>query len=69
MKLLVGGYDVLEGLGLNRSDVLTQHAPILYSSTSVNPCIDETDALSLVIQNNFVASAAIQIDLYYATGA
>lgn len=68
IKLLVDSYDVLEGLGLNRSDVLTQHVPILYSGTSVNPAIDESDVATLTITGNSVASAVVQIDLYYAMG-
>jgi hypothetical protein len=64
-----GGYDVLEGVGVDRSAVKTEHKAIVYSGTSVNPCIDESDVLTLKIDNNFVPSAAIQIDLYYALGA
>lgn len=60
---------MLEGVGVDRSASKTEHKPIIYSGTSVNPCIDETDALTLKIDNNLVVSAAIQIDLYYALGA
>jgi len=63
------GYDVLEGLGMNRSDVLSQQTAILYASTSVNPVVDESDALTLVVGGNTVASAFVGIDLYYALGA
>lgn len=64
-----GGYDVLEGVGVGRSAFKTEHKPIIYSSTSVNPCIDESDALTLKVDNNLVPGAVIQIDLYYALGA
>ncbi len=63
------GYDVLEGVGVDRSASKTEHKAIVYSSTSVNPCIDETDTLTLKIDNNIVAGAVLQIDILYALGA
>jgi len=63
------GYDVLEGVGRDRSAATTEHKPILYSGTSVNPCVDESDTLTLKVDNQFVAGAQVQIDLYYALGA
>lgn len=60
---------MLEGVGANRSALATEHAPIVYSGTSINPCIDETNTLTLVVANQAVPSAQITIDLYYALGA
>lgn len=60
------GYDVLEGVGANRSNVAPQRAAIVFSSTSVHPCVHESDALTLVVDNQLVASAEVQIELYYA---
>lgn len=63
-----GGYDVLEGVGANRDNTHTEHAAILYASTSVHPAIDESDDLTLVIEQNAVASAEMIIELYYGLG-
>tara|TARA_R100001530_G_scaffold134471_2_gene109397 strand:+ start:974 stop:1372 length:399 start_codon:yes stop_codon:yes gene_type:complete len=63
-----GGHDVLEGVGANRHTTTTQKAAIVYSGTGTHPTVDETDTLSLVITNNSVNSAIIQITLYYALG-
>jgi len=60
---------VLEGVGVDRDNAATQHAVIVYAGTSLQPCIDETDTLTLQISNNAVASAYIEIVLYYALGA
>ncbi len=62
------GYDLLEGVGMNRSASASQHAAVLYSSTSVNPVVDDSDTLTLVIDNHFAVSAQVVIDLYYALG-
>jgi len=62
------GHDLLEGVGVDRSNAATEHAPIVYSGTSLHPCIDETDTLTLSIDNNAVTSAYIEIVLYYAIG-
>jgi len=59
------GYDLLEGVGEDRDRSATEQAAILYASTSVNPCVDEEDTLTLQIQNNAVVSAVINISLYY----
>lgn len=60
---------MLEGVGVDRSQTATQHVPIVYSGTSINPCVDDTDVLTLVISNNISPAAAVQIDVYYALGA
>lgn len=60
---------MLEALAKSRSASATQQTPILYAGTSVHPVIDESDTLTLQVQNNAVASAQIVIDLYYALGA
>lgn len=62
------GYDLLEGVGANRDNSHTEHAAILYASTSVHPVVHETDSLTLVIDNQFTASAQIGIEIYYALG-
>lgn len=69
MQLLdQNGYDVLEGVGMNRSSFASQHAVILYANTSVHPAIDGSDSFTLVVDNAFVPSAQVVIDLYYALG-
>ena len=60
------GYDLLEGLGANRDTIAPEQVNIIYASTSVNPCVDETDTLTLVIDNQFTASAQVEVTLYYA---
>jgi len=62
------GYDLLEGLGLNRDTVNTEHAVIRYANTSIHPVVDESDTLTLVIDNNTAPSAQITIDVYFALG-
>ncbi len=62
------GYDVLEGLGQNRSQSATQQTPILYSSTSVHPVVHESDDLTIVMDDNLVAGARVDVTLYYALG-
>ncbi len=61
-------YDVLEGVGANRSATLPQKVAIVYSGTGVHPPVDEGDTLTLKIANNSVNSALITITLYYALG-
>ena len=63
------GHDLLEGVGVDRDNATTQHAVIVYAGTSLHPVVDETDVLTLQISNNVVASAQIEIVLYYALGA
>lgn len=63
-----GGYDLLEGVGANRSATATQHAAILYASSSVHPAVCESDTLTLVIDNHFAPSAQIEVAVYYAPG-
>jgi hypothetical protein len=63
------GIDLLQAVGMNRSATASQEAPILYAGTSVNPVVDESDTLTLFIDNQFAPSAEMVIDLYYALGA
>ena len=60
------GYEVLEGLGANRSGIATEQVNLIYASTSVHPVVDESDALTLVIDNQFTPSAQTEVTLYYA---
>lgn len=53
---------------MNRDAVASQQAPLFYASTSVHPCCDESDTLTLLVSGNSVASAQTVIDLYYAMG-
>jgi len=62
------GYDLLEGVGEDRDRSATEQVPIVYSGTSVNPVVDEEDTLTLTISGNAVASALINISLYYTPG-
>ena len=63
------GHDLLEGVGTDRDNAATQQAVIVYAGTSLHPVVDETDVLTLSIDNNAVVSAQIEIALYYALGA
>ena len=63
------GFDVLQGLGANRDAAATEETVLVYASTSVHPYIDETDSLTLVVDNHVAPSAQIVIDLYFALGA
>lgn len=60
---------MLQGVGQNRSATASQDAPILYTSTSDHPVVDESDTLTLFIDNHFAPSGQMVIDLYYALGA
>ena len=62
------GYDLLEGVGANRSATASQHAAILYASSSVHPAVDDSDTCYLVIDNHTAPSAEIQVEIYYALG-
>ena len=62
------GHDVLESVGLNRHTANTEKAPIVYSGTGLHPTVDESDTLTLNIDNNAVNSAQTVIELYYALG-
>jgi hypothetical protein len=62
------GLDVLQGVGANRDTANTESAAIVFSSTSINPVVDESDTLTLTIANNSVNSATITITLVYALG-
>lgn len=59
------GYDLLEGLGADRSRTAVEQVAILYASTSVHPSVAAADALQLVVDNHFAASAETEISLYY----
>lgn len=61
-------FDLLNGLGMNRSSNASEHAILIHASTSLHPVVDETDTLTLVITGNTVANATIAVDLYYALG-
>lgn len=60
--------DLLQGLGADRSAFTSEQKLLIYSSTSLHPVVDESDVLTLVIDNTGAASAYVQIDLYYAIG-
>lgn len=62
------GYDLLEGLGMARDKSAVEQAVIRYASTSLHPCVDESDTLTLVVTGNAAASATTAITLYYALG-
>ena len=59
------GVDVLQGCGANRHTTTSQKAAIVFSGTSLNPPVDKTDTLALVITGNSVNSAIAVIKLYY----
>ncbi len=61
-------YDVLEGVGANRSASAAQKAAIVYSGTGTHPPVDEGDTLTLKVSNNSVNSALVTITLYYRMG-
>lgn len=63
------GIDVLQGLGANRDAAASEETVLVYASTSLHPYVDETDSLTLVIDNHFAPSAKMTIDLYFALGA
>ena len=41
----------------------------MFTGTSINPVVDESDTLTLTIANNAVNSALITITLVYALGS
>lgn len=63
------GFDVLQGVGIDRDASKAEEAVIVHAGTSIHPVVDETDTFTLKIDNNAVASAAIVIDLYFALHA
>ena len=63
------GIDLLQGLGANRDTAAPEEVVLIYANTSLHPYVDETDTLTLVVDNHFAVSAQITIDLYYALGA
>lgn len=62
------GYDLLEGVGANRSATATQEVPIIYASTSLHPVVHESDTLTLIVDNHFAASGVTLVEVYWATG-
>lgn len=63
------GVDVLQGVGLNRSNVNSEAAAIVYSGTSIHPCVSPSDTLTLTIGGNNVANATTDITVYWIQGA
>lgn len=63
------GVDLLQGCGMNRDFAISEEAPIVYASTSLHPYVDEVNALTFVLDNQFAASAVVTVDIYYALGA
>lgn len=61
--------DLLQNAGADRSNVTPQQAVVLYSSTSVHPCVSLDNTLTLTIHNTTVPSARIQVEIYYSPGA
>ena len=69
--------DLLQGVGVDRSNVTPQQVPIVYGTASlpasivgaVHPCVSLDDTLQLQIRNTTVPSARIQVEIYYAPGA
>ena len=59
---------MLEQVGINRDLSRCEHAVIVYASTSVHPAVIEANTLQLRITGNGAASAAVNVDLYYALG-
>ena len=43
-------------------------APVVYSSTSVHPAVNEDSVLRLKIGDNLIASAQLTVTLYFALG-
>lgn len=60
---------MLQGLGMNRDTVASEETVLVYSSTSLHPYVDDSDTLTLYVDNQFTASAKVTVDLYYALGA
>ena len=58
------GYDLLEGLGADRSRTAVEQVAILYASTSVHPCVAAADELTLIVDNHFAVSAEITVSIY-----
>lgn len=54
---------------MNRDTVQSEEAVIVYASTSIHPYVDEMNSLTLVVDNQFAASAILIVDVYYALGA
>lgn len=63
------GLDVLQGVGANRDTANTEAAAIVFSGTSINPVVDESDTLTLTIAGSTVNSATLTITLIYALGS
>lgn len=62
------GHDLLEGVGLNRSASAVQKALIRYGGTEAQPAVDESDTLTLIVENNMTPAAEVDVNLYYSIG-
>lgn len=62
------GYDVLEGVGANRDTLNTEKVPVVYSGSTVHPCVDDADTLTLKLAGNAVNAAVTVVEIYYALG-
>jgi hypothetical protein len=63
------GVDLLDGAGVNRDGSASEMEPIVYSGTSLNVHVAESDTLTVEITGNTAASAYIGVTLYWALGA
>lgn len=59
------GYDVLQGVGANRSATVTEKVAVVFTGTSVHPPIAGDDVLTLTIAGQSVNSAIINGTLYF----
>jgi hypothetical protein len=60
------GIDKLQGLGANRDITNSEAAPIVFTSTSINPIVSYDDVLTLNITNNSVTWGVIVVTILYA---
>ena len=60
------GVDVLQTTGENRDTANTETAHIVYSGTTVHPCVSQADTLTLTITGNSQTSATTVITIYYS---
>lgn len=59
------GYDVLQAVGSNRSDSVTEKVAIVFSGTGIHPPVAMSDVLTCKLANNSVNAAGIVVKLYY----
>ena len=62
------GIDILQGVGVDCDANASTSQPILYSSMSVHPTVDESSSLVLKVRDQFVPSGQMTITLVYAMG-